>query len=90
MYRSGSFLLLLSNQRRTIVNYSQFHPSKNDFAFAFLMAVVFAVIVGAVAGTLNLVREQMGVDSAKEQWTNLALRGPGEQSRPIPPSGARQ
>jgi hypothetical protein len=75
MYRSGSFLLLLSNQRRTIVNYSQFHPSKNDFAFAFLMA---------------LVREQMGVDSAKEQWTNLALRGPGEQSRPIPPSGARQ
>lgn len=72
------------------MSYSKFHPRKNDFAFAFLMAVVFAFIVGAVAGTVNLISARMAVDAAKAQGTSLAMRGPSDQADRVVPSGARE
>jgi hypothetical protein len=83
-------LLLLSNQRRIIVSFSQFRPGKNDFAFAILMSVVFAGIVGAVAGTVQLVAGPIDVGPANTEETTVALRGPGDPLDPVAPSGARK
>ncbi len=87
---AGKSLLLFAEPRRTIVSYPQFHPRKNDFAFALLMSAVFAGVVGAVAGTVKLVVGPVSVDSAKVQGTTVALRGPGDPAQPVEPSGARK
>jgi hypothetical protein len=72
------------------VSYSQFHPSKNDFAFALLMSAVFAGIVGAVAGTVQLLAGPMDLSPANTEETTVALRGSADPVGPIAPSGARQ
>ena len=59
------------------MSYSKFHPSKNDFAFAVLMSAVFAGIVGAVAGTAELVAGPIDANPANTEETTVALRGPG-------------
>ncbi len=71
------------------MSYSKFRPSKNDFAFAVLMSAVFAGIVGAVAGTVQLVAGPMGWGPANTEETTFALRGPGDPVQPVAPSGAR-
>lgn len=72
------------------MSYSQFHPSKNDLAFALLMSALFAGIVGAVAGTVQLVGGPMAVGPANTEETTVALRGPGDPLPPVAPSGARK
>ena len=72
------------------MSYSKFRPTKNDFAFALLMSVLFAGIVGAVAGTVTLVAGPIGVIPADTPVTTVALRGPGEPGQPVAPSGARK
>jgi hypothetical protein len=70
-----------------------FHPRKNDFFFAFLMAAVFAVtIVGEVAGVLSVGREQVAVESAKAKagQARVALAGASERAPPVALSGARK
>jgi len=72
------------------VSHSKFHPSKNDFAFALLMSAVFAGIVGAVAGTLQLLAGPIALNPANTEETTVALRGAGDTVPPFAPSGARQ
>jgi hypothetical protein len=72
------------------VSYSKFHPSKNDFAFALLMSALFAGIIGAVAGTVNLLAGPVGLNPANAQATAVALRGPMDPAQPVAPSGARK
>ena len=72
------------------MSYSQFHPSKNDFAFALLMSAVFAGIVGAVAGTVQLLAGPMDLSPANTEEATVALRGPADPVGPVAPSGARQ
>jgi hypothetical protein len=72
------------------VSYSKFHPSKNDFAFALLMSAVFAGIVGAVAGTLQLLAGPIELNPANTEETTIALRGPADTVPTFAPSGARK
>ena len=68
----------------------QFQTRKNDVAFAFLMAAVFAVtLAAAVVGTLDIARGQAGVEAAKPQKTPLARRDTGEPKSQIARAGAR-
>ncbi len=72
------------------MKHAQFHQRKNDFCFAFLIAAVFAItLVGAVAGSLDLVRGRAGGESAKTQEVSVALRGPGEQASNVAHTGAK-
>ena len=72
------------------MSYSKFHPSKNDFAFALLMSVVFAGIVGAVAGTVQLLSGPIALNPANTEETTIALRSAGDTVPPFAPSGARK
>ena len=72
------------------MSYSKFQPSKNDFAFAILMSAVFAGIVGAVAGTVQLMAGPIDVNPANTEETTVALRGPADPVPPFAPSGARK
>jgi hypothetical protein len=63
------------------MQYSKFHPAKNDFCFAFVMAAMFVVtIVGAVAGAVQMARGHAAADSAATQTTSVALRGANEHA----------
>jgi hypothetical protein len=85
------FVFELSNRRSAIMKYSQFKQRKNDFAFAFVMAAMFAVtVVGAVAGYVDMARGRLGADSAKTQGPSLALRGPAEQVPHVANAGERK
>ena len=72
------------------MSYSQLRPSKNDFAFAVLMSTLFAGIVGAVAGTVNLLAGPIDVNPANVEETTVALSDPGDPGQPVAPSGARK
>jgi len=62
------------------MQYSKFHPAKNDICFAFVMAAVFVVtIVGAVAGTMDQARGPVIATPADTEATSVAFRSTGEQ-----------
>jgi hypothetical protein len=69
------------------MTYSPFKQRKNDFAFAFVMAAMFAAIVGAIVGILDLAGARVGVEAAKTQSPPLALRGPAEQAPHVANAG---
>ena len=72
------------------MKHAQFHQRKNDFCFGFLIAAVFAItLVGAVAGSLDLVRGRAGEESAKTREVSVALRGTGEQASNVSHTGAK-
>jgi hypothetical protein len=73
------------------MQYSKFHPAKNDFCFAFVMAAMFVVtIVGAVAGVVDIARGRAAADSAGTPTTSVALRGANEQAPQAARAGPAQ
>jgi hypothetical protein len=67
-----------------------YQRQKNDVLFAFVMAAVFAITVGAVAGALDVIRGHSGADVAKVRGQPIAMRDSGHEVGRIAPSGARQ
>lgn len=83
-------MLFYQTKRKIIMKHHQFQPRKNDFAFAFLLAAVFAVTIAAgVAGTLDIARARASVEAAKAQTAPVAHRDTGEPESQIAHAGAR-
>ena len=66
----------------------QFHPRKNDFFFALLVAAGVAVTaVGAVTGYLDFARGRVAANVAKARAPAIALHDAGRQAPKVERAG---
>jgi hypothetical protein len=66
----------------------QFHPKKNDFFFALLVAAMFAVtVVGAIVGALDLAGDRVAVNYAQTREAPGALRAAPEKAPQLARAG---